>query len=67
MPDNTTVPKVPIGCRYPVDRIDLLDAIGKRLRFPDRAANIRAALDFWIEKHLPGALGESTDRAGGES
>jgi hypothetical protein len=55
MTENATVSKVPIGCRYPEDRVDLLDAIAKRRGDPDRAATIRHALDRLIEEHFPGA------------
>lgn len=57
--DTTTarVENISIGCRYPEDRVDLLDAIGKRRGDTDRAGTIRAALDDFIERHLPGSLG----------
>lgn len=53
MADTATVNKVTIGCRYPEDRVDLIDAIGKRRGDPDRAATIRAALDKLIAEHFP--------------
>lgn len=53
------VERVPIGCRYPEDRIDLLDAVSKRRGDPDRATTIRVALDEMIERHFPGATKEA--------
>lgn len=61
MPDNATVRRITIGCRYPVDHVALLDAIARRRGYPDRAACIRAALDHWIEMHLPGSLRDSQE------
>ena len=56
------VENVPVGCRYPDDRVDLLDAIRKRRGDPDRAATIRYALDRLVEEYFPGA---TTDGSAG--
>lgn len=53
---NARTAAVPVACRYPEDRIDLLDAISKRRGDPDRATTIRFALDQLVEEHFPGAL-----------
>lgn len=48
-----------VGCRYPDDRIHLLDAVTKRRGDGDRSDTIRYALDQLIEEHFPGATGEA--------
>ncbi len=54
------VKSVSVGCRYPEDRVDLLDAISKRRGGEDRSETIRFALDQLIEQHFPGATQEAT-------
>lgn len=53
------VDRVSIGCRYPEDRVDLLDAISKRRGDDDRATTIRFALDNLVEDYFPGATKEA--------
>ena len=51
------IPAVPIACRYPEDRLGLLDTVQRRLRLASRSDLMRHALDELIERHLPGSLG----------
>lgn len=57
---DASIPAVPVSCRYPEDRIGLLDAVQKRLRLESRSDLIRHALDKLVEEHFPGATGESS-------
>lgn len=45
-----TIRRVPIGTRYPEDRVLELDIVCKRLDFPDRADVIRVALDEFLAR-----------------
>lgn len=56
------VENVSIGCRYPDDRVSMLDVIRKRRGDADRAATIRYALDRLVEEYFPGA---TTDGSAG--
>lgn len=55
----TAIPTKPVGCRYPKDRVSLIDSISGRLGHPDRATTIRLALDEFVERHFPGATGNA--------
>ena len=50
---------VPVSCRYPEDRIALLDTVQKRLGVASRSDIIRYALDRLVNEHIPGAIGGS--------
>lgn len=52
---DASIPAVPVSCRYPEDRIGLLDAVQKRLRLDSRSDLIRHALDRLVEEHFPGS------------
>lgn len=51
-PGIASIRDVSIGCRYPEDRVDLLDAITKRLGMRNRSEVIRMALDEMVERHF---------------
>jgi hypothetical protein len=57
-PAAARVENVSVGCRYPDDRVSMLDVIRKRRGDADRAATIRYALDRLIEEHFPGATAQ---------
>lgn len=44
-----------VGTRYPLDLIDLLDAITKRRGYASRADLIEATLNEVVESEFPGA------------
>lgn len=60
MADNET-PRIPIGCRYRADRVELLDAVARRLGIVNRADVIRRAVDEFIARHQDEVLVRSTD------
>ena len=58
--ERVTIRWVPVSCRYPDDRIALLDTVQKRLGLPARSDIIRYALDRLVNEHIPGAIGGAT-------
>ena len=60
MSDNTrsTTKRVPVGFRYPEDRVALVDAVAKR-RGVDRSDVLADATDRLLEIEFPGCTQEA--------
>lgn len=44
--------EVPIACRYPEDRVHMLDAMAKQLGLASRSDLMRRLLDDGLERHF---------------
>lgn len=57
--NKASIEKPMVGCRYPADRVALLDAIRARCGDKYMSDTVRRALDELVEQHFPGATGEA--------
>lgn len=70
MKDTAAVDRAPgtdlqvVSTKYPADRAAMLEVIRRQRRDRFVSETVRAALDEFIERHLPGVIGRADGSAG---